>query len=70
MPTPKRPSVWGEDYDGWALPIPGTGHPKWSHFVGSPGRPKLPKGCVRVKITPIGARVPDLGSTETNHARI
>ena len=52
------PAVHGADYDGWALPLDRTGGPPYySHFVGSPHKPALPKGCVRVKI----AVVPDGG---------
>ena len=51
-------AVWGVDYDGWALPCYGRGAPRWSHFVASPGKPRLPKGCVRVKLSVIESRVP------------
>ena len=53
-----RPTEWGKDYDGWALPCPGKGAPRWSHFVASPGKPRLPKGCVRVKLFSVGPKVP------------
>jgi len=44
--------VYGIDYDGWALPLERDGGPPyWSHFVGSPVKPLMPKGCVMVKIT-------------------
>lgn len=52
-PTPPQSPkpTYGIDYDGWALPLERLGGPPyWSHFVGSPVRPSIPKGCVRVKI--------------------
>ena len=44
--------VYGRDYDGWALWTPGH-PPRWSHFVGSPSQPSLPKGCVPVKLSQV-----------------